>query len=109
MGYGEEYWIAFNEWFRRKSDDHKHRYAVDYPEPPGWEGFYQRKGVTRVQLDEGSLARLDAAMGEFRERAQVVSVTCDQCEQLINIEPVGPEAWSVDCSCGKFTTALRGL
>ena len=46
MGNGEDYWVAFHEWFKRKSADHKLRYAQENPEPAGWEGFYRRQGVT---------------------------------------------------------------
>ncbi len=45
MGEGEDYWIGFDEWFKRKHPEAKARYAADNPEPPGWEGFYRRKGV----------------------------------------------------------------
>ena len=39
MGYGEEYLLEFHQWFRRKHEDAKLRYAEDHPEPAGWEGF----------------------------------------------------------------------
>ena len=45
MGYGEDYWISFADWFKRKSEGHKKSYAAEHPEPYGWEGFYRRKGV----------------------------------------------------------------
>lgn len=45
MGYGEDYWAAFDEWFKRKTPDHRLRYARENPEPDGWDGFYRRKGV----------------------------------------------------------------
>lgn len=43
MGEGEQYQIAFNEWFARKHAEAKTRYADDHPEPDGWEGFYDRR------------------------------------------------------------------
>jgi hypothetical protein len=46
MGRGEDYWIEFNDWFKRKTLDAKRRYAAENPEPDGWAGFYTRKGVT---------------------------------------------------------------
>jgi len=46
MGYGEQYWIAFGEWFASKSLSHKRQYAAQHPEPAGWEGFYRRKGAS---------------------------------------------------------------
>lgn len=48
MGTGEEYMIEFGQWFGRKHGDAKRRYADEYPEPDGWEGFYARRGVTAV-------------------------------------------------------------
>jgi len=45
MGYGEEYWLAFDEWFNRKTTEQKRAYAADHPEPEGWDGFYRRKGI----------------------------------------------------------------
>lgn len=45
MGYGEDYWVAFNDWFKRKTPEHKQRYAKEHPEPAGWEGFYRRTGL----------------------------------------------------------------
>jgi len=48
MGYGEDYWVEFNEWFARKHADAKRRYAAENPEPDGWEGFYARKGVEPI-------------------------------------------------------------
>ena len=45
MGYGEEYWIEFDQWFARKHTQAKVAYAEQYPEPIGWSGFYRRKGV----------------------------------------------------------------
>jgi hypothetical protein len=46
MGVGEEYMVEFSQWFGRKHDDAKWRYASENPEPVGWEGFYARRGVT---------------------------------------------------------------
>lgn len=45
MGYGEDYWISFDDWFERKSSAHKQTYAAQHPEPTGWEGFWLRKRV----------------------------------------------------------------
>jgi hypothetical protein len=44
MGAGEEYWLAFDDWFKRKSLEAKILYVKENPEPDGWEGFYRRKG-----------------------------------------------------------------
>ena len=46
MGYGEDYWISFDDWFKRKSEGEKKSYAIEHPEPHGWEGFYRHKGGT---------------------------------------------------------------
>ena len=43
MGPGEDYWMEFNDWYRRKSRVHRQRYAIENPEPEGWAGFYARK------------------------------------------------------------------
>jgi hypothetical protein len=48
MGFGEKYWVEFDDWFARKHTDAKRRYAAENPEPDGWEGFYARKGVKPV-------------------------------------------------------------
>ena len=45
MGSGEDYWIAFDDWFKRDTVEHQQLYMVEHPEPPGWEGFYRHKGV----------------------------------------------------------------
>lgn len=45
MGYGEDYWVSFDDWFKRKSHEHQKDYALKHPEPAGWDGFYSRKGV----------------------------------------------------------------
>jgi hypothetical protein len=47
MGYGEYYMGEFVQWFARKHLDAKRRYAEQNPEPPEWDGFYARMGVTR--------------------------------------------------------------
>ena len=46
MGYGEDYWVEFDAWFKFKSPEQKRAYAEEFPEPAGWLGFYQRKGVS---------------------------------------------------------------
>lgn len=45
MGYGEDYWVEFDAWFKLKSPDQKRAYAAEFPEPAEWPGFYQRKGI----------------------------------------------------------------
>ena len=45
MGPGEDYLSEFTAWFARKHEGAKARYAHEYPEPEGWGGFYQRRGV----------------------------------------------------------------
>lgn len=45
MGDGETYWREFDAWFKRKTPEHRRAYAERNPEPQGWSGFYQRKGV----------------------------------------------------------------
>jgi len=45
MGDGEDYWVEVNDWFKRKPPEQRRAYALENPEPPGWAGFYQRKGV----------------------------------------------------------------
>ena len=43
MGDGEEFWSQFDHWYCRLQPTHRDRYAVQYPEPEGWAGFYARK------------------------------------------------------------------
>jgi hypothetical protein len=45
MDAGEEYWVQFDAWFKRKAPEQKISYAAQNPEPKGWSGFYARKGV----------------------------------------------------------------
>jgi hypothetical protein len=45
MGPGEAYIGEFTQWFARKHDEAKLRYAKENPEPSEWEGFYERRGV----------------------------------------------------------------
>ena len=45
MGSGEDYWIEFDGWFKRKAAADQRLYAADNPEPQGWEGFYRRMGT----------------------------------------------------------------
>jgi hypothetical protein len=47
MGYGEDYWAEFDQWFKRKNHTQKREYAARNPEPESWAGFYLRKGVVR--------------------------------------------------------------
>ena len=46
MGHGETYWHEFDEWFACQPPEANRRYALEHPEPLGWDGFYERKGVT---------------------------------------------------------------
>ena len=41
MGYGEEYWDEFRAWWLAQSPDVRGQMKAQYPEPPGWTGFYQ--------------------------------------------------------------------
>lgn len=49
MGSGEDYWIAFDRWFKKLPPDHKRQFRLKYPEPERveqglpWTGFYDRK------------------------------------------------------------------
>ena len=45
MGADEEYWIALDEWFSSQTPEQKLAFAQRHPEPVGWSGFYERKGV----------------------------------------------------------------
>ena len=41
MGYGEEYWDEFRVWWLAQTAEVRVRVQTNYPEPPGWSGFYQ--------------------------------------------------------------------
>jgi hypothetical protein len=43
MGVGEQHWVAFTDWYAGKSRGERTQYAVENPEPEGWEGFYANK------------------------------------------------------------------
>ena len=49
MGYGEEYFVEFDDWFARKSPEHRLRYAAQNPEPDEWKGFYARRQPYRAE------------------------------------------------------------
>ena len=42
MGFGEEYWIAWQKWYAELSPPPRSQYQTAFPEPPGWSGFYGR-------------------------------------------------------------------
>jgi len=48
-GYGEDYWIEFDDWYGALSKDQRSTYQAKYPEPAQveqglpWTGFYDRK------------------------------------------------------------------
>ncbi len=53
----------------------------------------------------------EAALREFKDKGEVVSVHCDVCGSLIELHWLGSNqsAVSIKCSCGKFHGALRGI
>jgi len=42
MGYGEEYWFKFRDWFASLESSGRAQVRERYPEPEGWDGFYAR-------------------------------------------------------------------
>jgi hypothetical protein len=42
MGYGEEYWCLWRDWYMAQSRDTRRLVRARFPEPQGWEGFYAR-------------------------------------------------------------------
>ena len=42
MGAGEEYWFAFQDWFAGLGEGEREEFVREWPEPHGWEGFFQR-------------------------------------------------------------------
>ena len=44
MGYGEDYRMSFDDWFKRQAEAEKRNYELTHPEPKGWEGFYRQRG-----------------------------------------------------------------
>lgn len=41
MGFGEEHWDEFYEWWLLQPEETRTRIRVKYPEPPEWAGFYR--------------------------------------------------------------------
>ncbi|WP_157956543.1 hypothetical protein [Dyella sp. C11] len=41
MGHGEDYWHAWVPWFKGLSVDVREQYKLTWPEPEGWQGFYE--------------------------------------------------------------------
>jgi hypothetical protein len=37
------------------------------------------------------------------------TVRCDECDSVIQITQLTPSVWQCECTCGKFTTDLKGL
>lgn len=58
---------------------------------------------------EDDIHRLEAALGEFKQRGKVVSVKCGSCNELLEITAVGDAALIVKCPCGKCNDTLRGI
>jgi len=62
--------------------------------------------------DLAALATItEAALREFKDKGEVISVRCDVCGSLIELRWLGANqsAVSIKCSCGRFHGALRGL
>ena len=55
MGRGEDYWLEFDQWFRSKPAEARASYIEQYPEPPGWDGFYRRKDVQSLPAADRAL------------------------------------------------------
>lgn len=43
MGNGEDYMIDFDRWFRTQDVQAQDSYILQFPEPEGWEGFYDNR------------------------------------------------------------------
>jgi hypothetical protein len=49
MGYGEDYWVEFDEWYKSLTSEIRAQYRAKFPEPSEveqglpWTGFYDRK------------------------------------------------------------------
>lgn len=41
MGYGEDYAVKFDRWYKALTVEQRTQYELDYPEPPSWPGFYE--------------------------------------------------------------------
>jgi hypothetical protein len=42
MGAGETYWYAFQDWVASQPEQARQIFAGRFPEPGGWQGFYER-------------------------------------------------------------------
>jgi NAD-dependent SIR2 family protein deacetylase len=49
------------------------------------------------------------AIEEYELLGEVKSVSCEQCKQVIKIEPLGNSARKMTCKCGLYNDTLRGL
>ncbi|WP_309603358.1 hypothetical protein [Sphingomonas sp.] len=49
MGYGEDYWMEFDDWYLSLASEQRVQYRAKFPEPTEveqglpWTGFYDRK------------------------------------------------------------------
>jgi hypothetical protein len=41
MGRGEDYVMAFWDWFNKLSAEERSAFQERHPEPAGWDGFYR--------------------------------------------------------------------
>jgi len=41
MGFGEDYWVQFQEWWKAQSSEVRQRIQAKYPDDGDWSGFWQ--------------------------------------------------------------------
>lgn len=63
----------------------------------------------QIEVFRANLETSLKAIEEFEAYGEVRSVTCEQCKQVIKIEPLGSSARKMTCKCGLYNDTLRGL
>ncbi len=67
------------------------------------------KSRPRSTHDDQAVRLLDLALDEFARNGEVTSVHCDVCGSIIEIKTITDTTYSVNCSCGKFRSTMRGI
>jgi hypothetical protein len=53
--------------------------------------------------------RLDLAFAEFERDGEVSTVTCQNCNGVIEIEALSATVWKMKCPCGLYGGTMKGL
>lgn len=66
-------------------------------------------GIRVTTMTKPSLATLEAALAEFREKGKVEEARCERCASVVEVTRKTESVLTVECTCGLYTDRLRGL